>query len=166
MVRKHACDILNIDRKWLWLISHRYWSQSKRFLRQRTVRLASISWITTGNMKHRFRWWDKSDADFCSDSSRLHLEALNPSTVSRPKRVDIPVIVHTTSVSIVCLLRVRVFLERKLDWTGNQIFKHLAWHFSFLWTSPFFILLEINYLSQTVLPEKGQPYQISTRHQL
>ena len=49
---------------------------------------------------------DKSSADFCSDSSRLRFEALNPSTVSLPKRVDIPVILHAISASIVSLGRV------------------------------------------------------------
>ena len=54
---------------------------------------------------------DKSPPDFSSDSSRLCLETINTSTVSLSKRVDIPVIVHTTSVSIVCLLRALSFQE-------------------------------------------------------
>jgi hypothetical protein len=90
MLRKHACDILNIGRKWLGLISRRYLSQSRRFLRQTLARSASKSWITTANTAHRLRRRDKSAADCCSDSSLLQLHARSPAVVSLPSRVDIP----------------------------------------------------------------------------
>jgi hypothetical protein len=115
MLRKHACDILNIDRKWLCLISRRYLSQSRRFLRQTLARSASKSWMTTANTAHRLRRRDKSAADCCSDSSLLRLHARSPAVVSLPSRVDIPVMLHALFCAMLDNLLGRVLTSLSND---------------------------------------------------
>ena len=124
MLRKHAWDILNIERKWLCLISRRYLSQSRRFLRQTLARSVSKSWITTANTAHRLRRRDKSAADCCSDSSLLRLHACCPAVVSLPSRVDIPVKLHALFCAMVGQsLRDTFHFFKKVAWTGDQFFR-------------------------------------------
>jgi hypothetical protein len=119
MLRKHACDILNIERKWLGLISRRCLSQSRRFRRQTLVRSVSKSWITTANTAHRLQRRDKSAADCCSDSSLLRLHVRSPAVVSLPSRVDIPVILHTLFCAMLDnLLGTRLILQQ--NWLGPE----------------------------------------------
>jgi hypothetical protein len=130
MLRKHACDILNIERKWLGLISRRCLSQSRRFLRQTLARSASKSWITTANTAHRLQRRDKSAADCCSDSSLLRLHARSPAVVSLPSRVDIPVMLHALFCAMLDnLLGTRLIFTTKLAWTGDQFFELEHWTF-------------------------------------
>jgi hypothetical protein len=124
MLRKHACDILNIERKWLGLISRRCLSQSRRFLRQTLARSASKSWITTANTAHRLQRRDKSAADCCSDSSLLRLHVRSPAVVSLPSRVDIPVMLHALFCAMLDnLLGTRLIFTTTLAWTGDQFFE-------------------------------------------
>jgi hypothetical protein len=86
MLRKYSFDILNIERKWLCLISRRYLSQSRRFLLQT---------LTEANTTHRLWWRDKSAVDCYSDSSLLFFHTRSPTVVSLSSRVDISVMIQT-----------------------------------------------------------------------
>ncbi len=124
MLWKHVCDILNIERKWLGLISRRCLSQSRRFLLQTLARPASKSWITTVNTTHRLPRRDKSVSDCYSDSSLLCFHARSPDVVSLSSRVDIPVMIHALFCGMLDnLLGTRLIFTTKLAWTGDQFFE-------------------------------------------